>query len=105
VFAAFGMRTPDQHPLIGELNALVAERPNLDVRLAYSQYDGGPITGLPAPKHGRLVPADLLPHAAAPLAEVFLCGPGAFIRSMHDGLAAAGVNPLCIRYESFGPST
>jgi uncharacterized protein len=24
---------------------------------------------------------------------------------MHDGLAAAGINPLCIRYEAFGPST
>ena len=41
----------------------------------------------------------------APLAEVFLCGPGDFIRQMHDGLAAAGVNPLAIRYEAFGPST
>ena len=24
---------------------------------------------------------------------------------MHDGLAEGGVNPLCIRYEAFGPST
>jgi MOSC domain-containing protein YiiM/ferredoxin-NADP reductase len=105
VFAAFGMRHPEQHPLIGELKARVAERPNLHVRLAYSQYNGPEVSGLPAAKRGRLVAADLLPHAAAPLAEVFLCGPGDFIRQMHDGLAAAAVNPLCIRYEAFGPST
>jgi MOSC domain-containing protein YiiM/ferredoxin-NADP reductase len=105
VFAAFGMREPNQHPLIDELKALTAERPNLEVKLAYSQYSGEAVAGLPAPKRGRLAPADLLPHAAAPLAEVFLCGPGGFIRHMHDGLAAAGINPLCIRYEAFGPST
>ena len=105
VFAAFGMRAPDQHPLADELKALVAERSNLEIKIAYSQYDGGPIAGLPAPKRARLVPADLLPHAAAPLAEVFLCGPGEFISRMHDGLVAAGINPLCIRYEAFGPST
>jgi hypothetical protein len=61
--------------------------------------------GLPAPKHGRLAAADLLPHAAAPLTEVFLCGPGEFIRQIYDGLVEAGVNPLQIRYEAFGPST
>jgi MOSC domain-containing protein YiiM/ferredoxin-NADP reductase len=105
VLAAFGMRAPDQHPLVDELKALVAERSNLEVKIAYSQYDGGPIAGLPAPKRARLAPADLLPHAAAPLAEIFLCGPGEFISSMHDGLLAAGINPLCIRYEAFGPST
>jgi MOSC domain-containing protein YiiM/ferredoxin-NADP reductase len=104
VFAAFGMRHPDQHPLKNELTALIAER-NLQVKLAYSQYDGADVVGLPAPKRGRLVAADLLPHAAAPLVEVFLCGPGDFIRQMHDGLVAAGVNPLGIRYEAFGPST
>jgi MOSC domain-containing protein YiiM/ferredoxin-NADP reductase len=105
VFAAFGMREPKQHPLINELKALTAERPNLEVKLAYSQYGGEAVAGLPAPKHGRLAPTDLLPHAAAPLAEVFICGPGGFIRHMNDGLAAAGINPLCIRYEAFGPST
>jgi MOSC domain-containing protein YiiM/ferredoxin-NADP reductase len=105
VFAAFGMRAPDQHPLIDELKVLVEGRANLDVRLAYSQYDGAPVAGLPVAKRGRLAAADLLPQAAAPLAEVFLCGPGEFIRHMHDGLTAAGINPLCIRYEAFGPST
>jgi MOSC domain-containing protein YiiM/ferredoxin-NADP reductase len=105
VFAAFGMRHPETHPLMNELKALMAERRNLQVQLAYSQYDGAPLAGLPAPKHGRLAAADLLPHAAAPLAEIFLCGPGEFIRQMHDGLAAAGINPMCIRYEAFGPST
>jgi uncharacterized protein len=105
VFAAFGMRRPDEHPLMDELKALVTERPNLQVKLAYSQYDGGPIQGLPVPKRGRLTAAELLPHATALLAEIFLCGPGDFIRQMHDGLAAAGVNPLGIRYEAFGPST
>jgi ferredoxin-NADP reductase len=104
IFAAFGMREPEQHPLVNELKALTAQRPNLEVKLAYSQYGGAPVAGLPAPKCGRLAPADLLPHAAAPLAEVFLCGPAGFIREMHDGLTAAGVNPLCIRYEAFGPS-
>ncbi len=105
VLAAFGMRRPQEHPLMDELKALVAERRNLQVMIAYSQHDGEPVAGLPAPKFGRLTAADLLPHAAAPLAEVFLCGPGDFIRQMHDGLAAAGVNPLSIRYEAFGPST
>jgi MOSC domain-containing protein YiiM/ferredoxin-NADP reductase len=105
VFAAFGMRRPQEHPLMDELKALVAERRNLQVMLAYSQHDGEGVAGLPAWKRGRLVAADLLPHAAAPLAEVFLCGPGEFIRQMHDGLAAGGVNPLAIRYEAFGPST
>jgi MOSC domain-containing protein YiiM/ferredoxin-NADP reductase len=105
VFAAFGMRRPQEHPLMDELKALLAERRNLQVMLAYSQHDGGAIAGFPASRRGRLTAPDLLPHAAAPLAEVFLCGPGEFIRQMHDGLAASGVNPLGIRYEAFGPST
>ena len=73
--------------------------------LAYSLHDGEPVPGLPAPKVGRLSAEDLLPHAAAPLAEVFLCGPGDFIRQMHDDLVKAGVDTQRIRYESFGPST
>ena len=105
VFAAFGMRRHDEHPLANELKALLAERQRLSVLLAYSQHDGTSVKGLPAAKRGRLTATDLLPHSSAPLAEVFLCGPGDFISQMHDGLAAAGVNPLCIRYEAFGPST
>jgi MOSC domain-containing protein YiiM/ferredoxin-NADP reductase len=104
VFAAFGMRRPAEHPLMSELMRLVGERQGLAVTLAYSQH-GQPLQGLPAPKRGRLTAADLLPYAAAPLAEVFLCGPGDFIREMHDGLVGAGVNSQCIRYEAFGPST
>jgi ferredoxin-NADP reductase len=99
VFAAFGMRRPGEHPLASELADLAAERRWLRVLVAYSRLNGAP------PKHGRLTAADLLPYAAAPLAEVFLCGPGDFIRQMHDGLVEAGVSPLNIRYESFGPST
>lgn len=105
VFAAFGMRRHEEHPLVNELKELAAKRQRLHVVLAYSQHDGECVQGLPAPKRGRLTASDLLPHAAAPLAEVFLCGPGDFIRQMHDGLAEAGVNPLSIRYEAFGPST
>jgi MOSC domain-containing protein YiiM/ferredoxin-NADP reductase len=105
VFAAFGMRGHDEHPLVNELKDLAAERRRLAVMLAYSRHDGASVQGLPAPKRGRLTATDLLPYAAAPLAEVFLCGPGDFIRQMHDGLVEAGVSPLSIRYESFGPST
>jgi ferredoxin-NADP reductase len=105
VFAAFGMRRPAEHALMNELRQLAAERKRLAVRLAYSQHGGESVAGLPAPKRGRLIAADLLPHAAAPLAEIFLCGPGEFIRQMHDGLVEAGVNSLSIRYEAFGPST
>ena len=105
VFAAFGMRRYEEHPLAGELEQLIRGRERLQVMLAYSQHDGAPVPGLPAPKAGRLSAADLLPHAAAPLAEVFLCGPGEFIRQMHDGLVEAGIDTQRIRYESFGPST
>jgi MOSC domain-containing protein YiiM/ferredoxin-NADP reductase len=105
VFAAFGMRAADEHPLVDELKALAARRRRLSVLLAYSRQGGKFVQGLPAPKPGRLTAADLLPHAAAPLAEIFLCGPGDFIRQMHDGLVECGVNSQCIRYESFGPST
>ena len=106
VFAAFGMRGSGEHPLAHELAKLMTERRRFQAILAYSQFDGtAPVPGLPAPKRGRLSAADLLPHAAAPLAEVFLCGPRDFIRQMHDGLVEAGVNALNIRYESFGPST
>jgi ferredoxin-NADP reductase len=106
VFAAFGMRRPGEHPFASELAELLAERRRLKAVLAYSQLDGAPpLPGLPAPKHGRLIASDLLPHATAPLAEVFLCGPGDFIRQMHDDLVEVGVSPLHIRYESFGPST
>lgn len=104
VFAAIGMRRADEHPLVSELRTLV-ERRNLSLMLAYSRHDGAPIQGLPAPKQGRLTATDLLPYAAVPLAEVFMCGPGEFIRQMHDGLVERGVNSQCIRYESFGPST
>lgn len=106
VFAAFGMRRPGEHPLASELAELLAERRRLKAVLAYSRLNGAPpLPGLPAPKHGRLAAADLLPYAAVPLAEVFLCGPGDFIRQMHDGLVEAGVSPLHIRFEAFGPST
>jgi MOSC domain-containing protein YiiM/ferredoxin-NADP reductase len=106
VFAAFGMRRPGEHPLASELRDLLAERHRFQITLAYSQLNGAPLVeGLPTPKHGRLAASDLLPLAAAPLAEIFLCGPGEFIRQMHDGLVEAGVSPLNIRHESFGPST
>ena len=106
VFAAFGMRDVGEHPLASELAELLAERRRFKAVLAYSRRNGAAqLPALPTPKHGRLTASDLLPHATAPLAEVFLCGPGDFIRQMHDGLVEAGVSPLHIRYESFGPST
>jgi MOSC domain-containing protein YiiM/ferredoxin-NADP reductase len=106
VFAGFGMRRPGEHPLANELRELLANRHRFQIMLAYSQFNGAPLVeGLPAPKHGRLAASDLLPYAAAPLAEIYLCGPGEFIRHMHEGLVEAGVSPLNIRYESFGPST
>ena len=105
VFAAFGMRRPDEHPLAAELASLTEERQGLEVLVAYSGHDDTSPPGLPPAKPGRLAAADLLPHATERLAEIFLCGPGGFIRQMHDDLVAAGIDSQRIRYESFGPST
>lgn len=99
-----GMRDDGDHPFRSEVARLARRMPNLTVHVRYSAQRKDAPDGLAPDSRGRVDEAllrDLLPN---PDADVYLCGPGAFMDAMDRALAALGVADARIRSESFGPA-
>jgi ferredoxin-NADP reductase/MOSC domain-containing protein YiiM len=95
-----GARTPREHPLAGEVRALLASLPHHHEHVFYSaasREEGRP-AGATA---GRLTSAVLTGLGLPAGAEAYVCGPTAFMDDMRRGLAAVGVDPDHVHTELF----
>ncbi|QJE00318.1 flavohemoprotein [Massilia forsythiae] len=97
VVFAHAARDPDHHPLRAEVAALRATMPNLALATFYDDPQGA-IEAIP----GRMDVARL-PAWPREQAEVYLCGPHAFMQAQWLALLDAGVPAARLHREVFGP--
>ncbi|GAA2641320.1 FAD-binding oxidoreductase [Dactylosporangium fulvum] len=92
ITAVHADRSVDRHPLRADVHANGARLRSFDHLVWYEQPTPGTFTGL--------VDVDAIP--LRPGAEVYLCGPIPFMRTVRAGLHRRGIPDERIRYEVFG---
>jgi ferredoxin-NADP reductase len=101
----FGVRNEAEHIHKAELEKLAAENENIHVHVCYSRPGAKAQKGRDYQHEGRVsieLLKQLLPSSNF---EYYLCGNGAFMKSITDGLELWGVPEKDIYFEAFGPAT
>jgi ferredoxin-NADP reductase len=101
----FGVRSSKEHIHKAEIEKLAAENDNIHVHICYSRPEPTDVKGKDYDHHGR-VTIDLLKQVLpSSNFEYYLCGNGAFMKDITDGLEAWGVPEKDVHFEAFGPAT
>jgi ferredoxin-NADP reductase len=100
-----GARNSADHIQKVYLEKLAAEMPTLRLHNCYSRPAPADVSGRDF-QHASRLTIDVL-KATLPSSnyDYFLCGPGAMMKGITDGLAAWGVPKKNVHYEAFGPAT
>jgi ferredoxin-NADP reductase len=101
----FGVRNRREHIHKEELEKLAAENDNIHLHVAYSKPSEKDVKGKDYHSEGRVgieLLKEILPSNNF---EYYLCGSGAFMKSLTDGLEAWGVPDKDVFFEAFGPAT
>jgi ferredoxin-NADP reductase len=101
----FGVRNQREHIHKAELEKLAAENDNIHLHVCYSKPGEQDVQGRDYHHEGRVgieLLKELLPSNNF---EYYLCGNGAFMKSITDGLEAWGVPDKDVHFEAFGPAT
>ncbi len=101
----FGARNVHEHIHKEEMLRLAAEYPNVRMHICYSRPEATDKKGVDYQHEGRVsvdLFKELLPSNNF---DYFLCGNGAFMQSISEGLEAWGVPTASVHYEAFGPAT
>ncbi|HZQ47763.1 MAG TPA: 2Fe-2S iron-sulfur cluster-binding protein [Verrucomicrobiae bacterium] len=105
VWFFFGARNRHEHIHKDEMLRLAAEHENIRMHVCYSRPDAQDRKGIDFHHEGRVsveLFKELLPSNNY---EFFLCGNGAFMKSISEGLEAWGVPDKNVFFEAFGPAT
>ena len=101
----FGARNRSDHILKDHLEKVCAGRDNIHLHVCYSKPGKDDVKGRDYHHEGR-VSADLFKELLpSNNYDYFLCGPGPFMKSITDGLAAWGVPDANVHFEAFGPAS
>jgi ferredoxin-NADP reductase len=101
----FGVRNVREHIHKAELEKLAAENDNIHLHVCYSKPGERDVKGKDYQHEGRVgieLLKEILPSNNF---EYYLCGNGAFMKSITDGLEAWGVPDKDVFFEAFGPAT
>ncbi|MCC6823746.1 MAG: 2Fe-2S iron-sulfur cluster-binding protein [Verrucomicrobiota bacterium] len=101
----FGVRNRQEHIHKAELEKLAAENENLHLHICYSRPGPDDVKGRDYQHEGRVGIERLKEQLPSNNFEYYLCGNGAFMKSITDGLAAWGVPEKDVHFEAFGPAT
>ncbi|MDN3353787.1 MOSC and FAD-binding oxidoreductase domain-containing protein [Actinomadura sp. DC4] len=102
VWWLYGTRDGTEHPFAREAHALLARLENAHERICYSHPAPGDRAGTDYGTAGRLS-AGLLTELGVPHgADVYLCGPPAFMAELPAAIAASGLAPARVHTEVFG---
>lgn len=101
----YGVRNRREHIHRDELQKLAAENENIHLHVCYSRPAPDEVKGTDYHHEGRVSIELLKEVLPSNNFEYYLCGNGAFMKSITDGLAAWGVPEKDIYFEAFGPAT
>jgi len=104
VWLFFGCRNRAEHMLREDLNRLRGFD-NIRVVVCYSRPGKSDVKGEDYDREGRVTIEVLKEMLPSNNYEFFMCGNGAFMKALNDGLEAWGVPEKDIHYEAFGPAT
>lgn len=104
VWLFFGCRSSAEHMLREDLDAL-RQHDNIRVFVCYSRPGKASVRGEDYDHEGRVTVELLKEKLPSNNYEFFMCGNGAFMKTLNDGLEAWGVPEKDIHYEAFGPAT
>ena len=105
VWFFFGARNRMDHIQKETLERLAAEYDNFHLHVCYSKPAPEDKTGRDY-QHSERVSVDLFKKVLpSNNFEYYICGPGAFMKSITDGLAEWGVPDSAVFFEAFGPAT
>lgn len=104
VWLFFGCRSQGEHMLREDLEKL-AQHDNIRVVVCYSRPGKADVRGDHYHHEGRVTIELLKERLPSNNYEFFMCGNGAFMKTLNDGLEAWGVPEKDIHYEAFGPAT
>jgi len=101
----YGVRNSGEHIFRDRLKELATRYANFNVLTCYSHPRREDVVGRDYHIQGR-VSLELLKRALPnPNFDFYLCGPGAFMTSLHQQLTDWGVPVERLHYEAFGPAT
>lgn len=101
----FGVRNVREHIHKAELEKLASENDNIHLHVAYSKPGEQDVKGKDFQHEGRVGIELLKETLPSNNFEYYLCGSGAFMKSLTDGLEAWGVPESVVHFEAFGPAT
>lgn len=105
VWFFYGVRNRKEHIHKAEIDKLAAENNNIHLHVCYSRPDSADVKERDYHHEGR-VSIDLLKQVLpSNNFEYYLCGNGAFMKSITDGLEAWGVPDDHVHFETFGPAS
>ncbi|MDH3581285.1 MAG: 2Fe-2S iron-sulfur cluster-binding protein [Hyphomicrobiales bacterium] len=105
IWVFYGVRNRNEHAMQDYLTALSDAMPNLRMLVAYSQPTPTCRRQVDYQIEGHITVDILSPVVGARDCEIYLCGPGAMMTSLTEGLAAIGVPKSCVRSEEFTPAS
>ncbi|HEX7655283.1 MAG TPA: 2Fe-2S iron-sulfur cluster-binding protein, partial [Verrucomicrobiae bacterium] len=105
VYFFFGVRNRAEHIHREELEKLAAAHENIHLHVAYSKPGPEDVKGREYQHEGRVSIELLKEVLPSNNFEYYLCGSGAFMKSLTDGLEAWGVPEQLVHFEAFGPAT
>ena len=105
VWFIHGARNGREHAMGAHVRRMALDHDNINCHVCYSSPGPEDVEG----RHydsGSRVSVELLKRVLPPAAyDFYLCGPTAFMKSLHAGLLDWGVAESRISYEFFGPAT
>jgi ferredoxin-NADP reductase/MOSC domain-containing protein YiiM/ferredoxin len=104
IWCLYSARNGREHPFAAEARALVTSLPNAQAHVYYSRPDPGDVVGRDFDSAGHLTGSLLAELNPPPAAEVYMCGPTAFMDDISAGLAALGFDASRVHTEVFGPA-
>jgi len=103
VWCFYSARNGSEHPFAAEARALLASLPNARAHVYYSRPGPSDLEGRDFDSTGRLTAPSLAELNPPSTAEVYMCGPTAFMDDISAGLAALGFDASRVHTEVFGP--
>jgi ferredoxin-NADP reductase len=100
-----GCRNHEEHICKAHVEQLAAKYDNFLLHVCYSRPHKDDVLGKDYQHAGRVSPELLLELLPSNNFEFYLCGNGAFMKSITDGLEAWGVPEKDVHFEAFGPAT
>jgi ferredoxin-NADP reductase/MOSC domain-containing protein YiiM/ferredoxin len=104
IWALHSARCSREHSFAAEARALLASLPNARTYVFYSRPGPDDVEGRDFDTTGRLTGSQLAELEPPRDAQVYLCGPTAFMDEISAALAALGIDASHIHTEPFGPA-